>query len=221
MEAYWKPLYAYLRSEHSPEDSEDLLQQFYQDCLETQILEKADPARGRFRSYLLTCLRNSAAKARRFDHAKRREPIGGLVSVEDLIANSGSALEPSSNETPEAAYHRVWSQNLIHRVLHQYATQCLDARLDIRYELFRLRIVEPSLHGTPTPSYASLGTRFRLTENAANKAVLKAKSEFLQLLEREIRGFSGTEGEFRDELESVLGQIRDDNSGFSEIRQLV
>src|SRR5258708_5402506 len=57
--AYWYPLYAYVRRQgHSPDDAEDLTQQFFARMLEQNYLKLADRSRGRFRTFLLTSLKH-------------------------------------------------------------------------------------------------------------------------------------------------------------------
>src|SRR5262245_7004091 len=57
-ETYWPPLYAFLRrSGHSATDAEEHTQAFFAHLLGGESLEAADPKRGRFRSFLLTCLK--------------------------------------------------------------------------------------------------------------------------------------------------------------------
>src|SRR5689334_1241878 len=58
-ERYWFPLFAYVRGRgHSPEDAEDLVQGFFAQLLEENTFAQADAERGRFRSFLLGCLRH-------------------------------------------------------------------------------------------------------------------------------------------------------------------
>ena len=57
-EIYWPPLYAYLRGRGYPaEQAQDLTQGFFARLLETDAIRSADPARGRFRAFLLTALK--------------------------------------------------------------------------------------------------------------------------------------------------------------------
>ena len=54
---YWFPLFVYVRGRgHSPEDAEDLVQGFFEQILEENLVTRADAERGRFRSFLLSCL---------------------------------------------------------------------------------------------------------------------------------------------------------------------
>src|SRR5262245_5371631 len=55
--AYWYPLYAYVRRcGKSPEDAADLTQSFFAQFLETDAFARADPERGRLRTFLLSAM---------------------------------------------------------------------------------------------------------------------------------------------------------------------
>jgi len=75
---YWCPLYAYVRRRgHSPEDAQDLTQEFLTRLLATHALGAVHPARGRFRSFLLASLNHFLANE--WDKARpktRRRPSG-------------------------------------------------------------------------------------------------------------------------------------------------
>src|SRR5262245_53996566 len=56
---YWFPLYACVRRHgHPPADAQDLTQAFFAKLLEKEQIALADPARGRFRTFLLRSLEN-------------------------------------------------------------------------------------------------------------------------------------------------------------------
>lgn len=75
--AYWYPLYAYVRRlGHPPADAEDLTQEFFCRLLEKDWLSSADPAKGRFRTFLLVALKRFLANEwKRASRQKR----GGAV----------------------------------------------------------------------------------------------------------------------------------------------
>src|SRR5512142_966517 len=69
---YWFPLYAYVRRRgYSPEDAQDLTQEFFAKLLTRHWLARADPARGRFRTFLLTALEYFLANE--WDKARARK----------------------------------------------------------------------------------------------------------------------------------------------------
>ena len=84
LEDYWKPVYCYLRRKgYSNEEAKDLTQGFFHEVvLERHLVEKADPAKGRFRSFLLMALNRYLANVRKRDERQRRAPRGRLVPLE-------------------------------------------------------------------------------------------------------------------------------------------
>src|SRR5512135_1748962 len=74
---YWQPLYAYVRrAGHSREEAQDLTQEFFARLLAHKSVARADPARGRFRSFLLAALKHFLANEWEKAHARKR---GGFV----------------------------------------------------------------------------------------------------------------------------------------------
>src|SRR5437762_14227459 len=83
--AYWRPLYAYVRrSGHSVEDAQDLTQSFFAHLLEKDSLQHVDPALGKFRAFLLACLKHFLAKEWRRTQALKRGGGSHIVSLEEL-----------------------------------------------------------------------------------------------------------------------------------------
>ena len=80
---YWCPLYAYVRRRgYDAEDARDLTQAFFARLLERRGLASADPARGRFRSFLLTAMKNFLASEWRRQAAGKRGEGGDGVCIQ-------------------------------------------------------------------------------------------------------------------------------------------
>ena len=78
--AYWFPLYAFLRRQgKSPHDAQDLTQAFLLHVVEKHTLTRAQPDKGRFRSFLLASLQYFIADERDKQNAKKRG--GGAIFV--------------------------------------------------------------------------------------------------------------------------------------------
>src|SRR5881628_105917 len=70
---YWYPLYAFIRRQgSSPHEAEDLTQEFFLRFLERHSLGSVQPSAGKFRSFLLVCLKNFLANERDAARAQRR-----------------------------------------------------------------------------------------------------------------------------------------------------
>src|SRR5215467_10062629 len=78
---YWRPVYVFLRRQGIPEhDAQDLTQGFFADLIDSRAYSRADPTKGRFRSFLLGTLKHFVAHARDRDHAQKRG--GGTLPVQ-------------------------------------------------------------------------------------------------------------------------------------------
>ncbi len=84
-DAYWFPLYAFIRRKgNGAERALDLTQGYFARLLERRTVAAADPARGRFRSFLLADCSHFLAHERERDGAARRG--GGLRRAVDRCA---------------------------------------------------------------------------------------------------------------------------------------
>src|ERR1044071_2122421 len=94
-ENYWYPLYAYLRRRGYPADqAQDLTQEFFIRVLEGRYLDRADPERGRFRSFLLSSLKFFVADEEDRNRAHKRGG-GALLPLEFPSGEDGHHAEPA------------------------------------------------------------------------------------------------------------------------------
>lgn len=107
---YRPAVLAYLRSRgHSRSDAEDLTQGFFARFLEKRLHKTAEPARGRFRTYLRTALHHFVANMTEYDNAERRRarPAAGGVDPDSLCADDA--------DRPDRAFERAWALALVQR----------------------------------------------------------------------------------------------------------
>lgn len=110
--AYWFPLYGYARrAGRSPEDSEDLTQGFFAHALRNDLFAKAQQARGKMRSFLLTSFQHHVTNVHNRDNAARRGGSEARLSLEALQAEDRYRDEPAEPTTPEALYNRRWARD--------------------------------------------------------------------------------------------------------------
>ncbi len=115
---YWHPLYAYARRRgYDRDDACDLTQAFFARLIEHRRLAAADPVRGRFRSFLLTSMKNFLASEWRRGSAAKRGGAADIVSIDATDAEDRYRVEPADNRTPEAEYERRWALALIGRAV--------------------------------------------------------------------------------------------------------
>ena len=104
---YWKPLYEFARRKgHGPEDAQDLTQGFIAHLLEKDSLRRADPERGRFRTFLLAGFCNYMMGLHRSRTAWKRGGNESLISWEEAEGERGQGAGPADMMTPEREFER-------------------------------------------------------------------------------------------------------------------
>src|SRR5438552_14323538 len=113
-QTYWFPLYAYVRRRgYSPEDAQDLTQEFFARLLKGKRIGTADQQKGRFRSFLLTGMNNFLADE--WDKSRAQKRGGGMrtVPLQFDTAESRYGAEPIDKATPEQSFERGWALTLL------------------------------------------------------------------------------------------------------------
>ena len=91
--------------------------------IEVINLAMADPARGRFRSFLLTAVKNFLASEWKREGAKKRGGGVNTISLDYAIGETRLGLQPADTNTPEAAFDRNWAVTLLEHVLARLETE--------------------------------------------------------------------------------------------------
>lgn len=182
-DAYWFPIYVFVRRQgNSPEDAEDLTQEFFFRLLDRNSLARADRDRGRFRTFLLGSLKNFMVNE--WKRAGRLKRGGGLeiLSIDAEAAEERYEAEAPDEPNPDAAYEQRWAVTLIERVLAELRLEH-DAPDKIR--LFE--VLKGFLWGEQsTASYGQIAERLGLTEGAVKVAVHRLRQRFRELLRTEV-----------------------------------
>jgi RNA polymerase sigma-70 factor (ECF subfamily) len=198
-EAYWYPLYAYVRRwGHDPDEAQDLTQEFFARLLEKHYLRDADPSRGRFRSFLLASLKHFLSNERDKATAVKRGGRAHIVALEVETAEGMYQLEPPDADTPEKVFERRWALMLLERTLARLRE---EFNAGGRRELFAR--LEGYLTGErETVPYAQLAGQLGMTEGAIKVAVHRLRKRFGALLREEIgdtvRDPGDIDGEIRE-----------------------
>src|SRR4051812_29147892 len=119
-ETYWYLLYAFVRRQGlSPHEAEDLTQEFFYRFLERHTIETVRPEAGKFRSFLLVCLKNFLANERSAARTQRRGGGQPLTSLDSEDAETRYRLEFADNLTPEAVFERRWALAVLERTMDE------------------------------------------------------------------------------------------------------
>jgi len=126
---YWRPIFLFIcRRGHSPEDAQDLTQDFFAMILQTNWLQHADRARGRFRSLLLKSLQNFLHDKGEKKNAQKRGGGAPIVSWDDWMAEAPSQFTISASALdsfpPERLFDLRWAATVVEQALRRLADEC-------------------------------------------------------------------------------------------------
>jgi RNA polymerase sigma-70 factor (ECF subfamily) len=202
---YWYPLYAFIRrSGFARHDAEDLTQGFFYSFLRRDSLTQVNPLGGKFRSYLLACLKHFLANERRREQAQRR---GG--GVQEIPLDSGAAetrylAEPPDNVTPDLLYERRWAYTVLDNALEKLRLEYVDRGKGALFD--ELRTLLPG--DAVSVSRGDLATRHGMSVGAVDVALHRLRQRFGVLLREQVVCTVSSPDEVEEELRylvSVLG----------------
>jgi len=202
---YWKPVYCYLRCRGlDTEDARDITQGFFHEIvLGHRLIEKADRARGRFRTFLLRCLNRYTANIRRAQRAKRRAPEGGRIRLNQL--GRVRLPEPVHYATPVEIFDYAWASALLDQVIAEVAGKCREKGNATHWDLFRERILLPAMHNIESPSLANLCEKYRIQSKLkASNMIFTVKRYFQAVLRRHVRQFVGSDADVDEEISHLM-----------------
>jgi RNA polymerase sigma-70 factor (ECF subfamily) len=185
-EAYWAPVFHFLRREGRDEDtSRELAQSFIERLLTTGgAIDGADPDKGRFRSYLLGALKHFLAEIRRRDSRLKR---GGDAVIESIDASDdtspGLELADASGTVPDSYFDRQWALALVERALESVRAEFEQAGKREQFEAFK-----PWLVGDHEAlSQADVARSLGMSGGAVKVSIHRLREQFRKAVCQEIR----------------------------------
>ena len=198
---YWYPLYAFVRRRgHAPHDAQDLTQAFFLSLLEAPAA--ADPARGKFRSYLLGALKNFLAND--WHRAQTQTRGGGqkLLEWDALDAEARYALEPAEQPDAEALFDRRWAMELLER-----AVEKLRAEFAAKGEAETFEVLKGTLSGAG-PSREQIAQQIGMSEGALKVAIHRLRQSYREVLRAEIAETVESPDEIDAEMRHLVAVLR-------------
>jgi len=207
---YWRPAFVFLRRSGCDEESaKDLVQSLFADWVRKDVFAQVDRNKGRFRTFMLCCLKRLVSNEHRAEVAQKRAPSEGILSLDELMDSSEERWEPAAGIAPDAAFDKVWAVDVIERVVQQLRQECSAGEKRGHFDIFARRIINPILQGLPAPSMAVLAQEHDLSEKQAANCLLTARRAYQRLLKEEVRLYASSETEVASEVRElflILGQ---------------
>jgi RNA polymerase sigma-70 factor (ECF subfamily) len=205
LQAYWKPVYCYLRHRgYDNEEAKDLTQDFFQEVvLGRELIQQADRTKGRFRTLLLRALDHFLTSAYRKKMARKRIPPQRLVPLEEkeLAALPLEARPLDSDDV----FNYTWVSGLLDRLLQEVKAECLHQGMAVHWELFHERVLRPLMEDQAPPALAELCAAHHIEEaTRASNMIFAVKRRFQSALKRRLRQSVACDAEIGAEFHDLL-----------------
>ena len=174
------------------ERAKDLAHGFFEDLLGRENLGAADPAKGRFRSYLLAAVKHFLSRQREREAAAKR---GGDAERVPLA----EAPEPGVSPDWEGEFDRAWALALIGRALDSLAVEMQAAGKQAQFEALR-----PWLDGGPAGDAGAIGGSLGLSPTALKVAIHRLRQRFRQKVRDEIASTTADPADAEDEFRHLV-----------------
>ena len=183
-ESYWYPLYAFVRRRGYPrEEARDLTQDFFLRILEGRYLDRADPGKGRFRSFLLKSFRFFLCDESDRARAQKRGGDSAALPFEIASGEERFEREPRDEETPERIYERRWAVSVLERAVNQLRREYEEHGRAEHFE----RLKGFLIGGSEGP-YAALAREMGTSEGALKVSIHRLRKRYRELFRIEIAG---------------------------------
>jgi DNA-directed RNA polymerase specialized sigma24 family protein len=201
---YWYPLYAFVRRHgHDVHAAQDLTQEFFARMLAKNYLDSVDPAKGRFRSFLLASLKHFLANE--WDRANRQKRGGGctVFSLDDQEAETHYQLEAANDSSAEAVFDRRWAYTVLGRVIGRLKAEFAEAGKAERFDRLKVFLTE----APPASRFGEVAAQLSLTENAVRCAVDRLRQRYAELFRAEIAHTVARPEDVEEEIRYLFGVL--------------
>ena len=203
---YWFPLYAYVRRQGQSEpDAQDITQAFFARFLEKNHVRLADPARGRFRSFLLTCLKHFLVNEWKHGQAARRGGGYWFLSLDEQEAETRYQAGQDNGLSPDKVFDRRWAAAVLERALSRLRAEYVAAGKEELFEKLKTLV----WGGTAAGSYPEIAGALGMSEGAARVAVHRVRQRYRDLLRAEVAQTVATPTDVDDELRYLIEILRE------------
>ncbi len=197
---YWAPIYAFLvQSGHKEGEAQDLTQEFMQMVVRRRLLERADPASGKLRSWLLSALKNFLSNARRFESRQKRGSGAYVFSMDDTDVIAEVSALAAQGLSPDEAFDRAWVAALLRRVLETLTQQYREAGKQRDFEALLPWLLE----GDSTSQIAA-AAKAAMTPANFRVQLHRLRARYRETLRKEITATLDREEDYEEELDYLF-----------------
>jgi DNA-directed RNA polymerase specialized sigma24 family protein len=196
-EAYWPPLYTFVRRRgYSPSDAQDLVQGFFAHLLKQNTLKRANRDKGKLRTFLLGSLEHFLANEYDWHRTLKRGGGKQFFSLEDQLAATEAALAGVTHLNDTASYDQAWLTTLVSRAWQNLERECVaEGKAQILQEL------APYLRGgSLLPDQQEIAARLKMPFGTLRTILRRLRLRYREILRQEVARTVSDPSQVDDEL---------------------
>lgn len=204
-EAYWPPVYTFIRrTGYDNDQAHDLTQAFFTTMLEKNYLGNADRDRGRFRTFLLAAVKHFLANEWDKEHALKRGGGQTAVPIDPLEAEEMYPPNAVDERTPESVFAHRWAFSLLVNVMAKLREEYAGTGKADYFDK-----LSPLLDGDPpVKGYGDFASKLGASAGALRVAVHRMRRRYRELLRAELAEMVSTPEDIDDEIRFLLSALR-------------
>jgi len=201
-EAYWYPIYAFIRRNGADaQQAMDLTQGFFARLLEKGDLADVDRSRGRFRSWLLSSVKHFIANERDHERALKRGGGRTPIPIDSTTAESRYSLEPADQLTPDKIFERRWAMTLLAQVLDALRQEWGDQGRANVFDVLK----DALAGGDGVNQHAAQA--LNMSDSAVRMAVHRLRRRYREILREKIAKTVDTPEQVEEEIAFLFGAV--------------
>ena len=202
---YWPPIYGYLRRRgKSPSDAEDLTQSFFLHLIESDFLDRPDPAQGRFRGYLVGALKHFLSNHFEREGAQKRGGQATFLDWSELDPEREFAALGQSQADPAELFETSWALTLLGQAVRKLEAEQLEAGRARQFAVLKPYLSAAPSRGDYDQAALALGT------SRTNVAVWvhRLNQRYAELVRLAVAATVQNPAEVNEELRHLLTVLR-------------
>lgn len=203
---YWYPLYAFVRRRgNSPEDAKDLTQGFFLSLFDRKALGQVTPLKGKFRSFLLACLKNYLSAEFHRENAIKRGRTFEFVSLDFESGDDRYSNVPSDALTPEKVFDARWAITLLRLVMDQLRVEYGSRGKSAIFDTLKPFLDIGNMAGLPT--YEAVAEKLRIGQGAVKTLIHRFRKRHGQILRETVSQTVTEPEEVDDEIRALCDAV--------------
>lgn len=204
-QTYWRPLYAYVRRQGADvESAKDLTQAYFLELLQRDLLARVDPAKGRFRAFLLASMRNFLSRRRQHNQALKRGGGVTTLSLDFAEVEASYALHAGDEMSPDALFEYSWAATTLGLAMERLQRHAVSVGSERQFEQLKQYLTSSDLQIPYRDSAAALD----ISEDAVKSAVQRLRRRLGRYLREEIARTVANPSDVDDEVRHLLTTLR-------------